>query len=90
MRKTSGTKTIRERLKAAKLMGGRRATNTFLKRFGITATDTDQCFRFVVPGGDFIVLEGPVGTKTIAASCGIAMARIAISDCPPGAKARKA
>ena len=40
MRKTSGNKTIRERLKAAKLMGGRRATNTFLKRFGITATDT--------------------------------------------------
>jgi hypothetical protein len=40
MRKTSGNKTIREKLQAAKLMGGRRATNTFLKTFGITATDT--------------------------------------------------
>ena len=40
MRKTSGNKTIKDRIAAAKLMNGRRATNTFLKKFGITATDT--------------------------------------------------
>ena len=40
MRKTSGNKTIKERIAAAKLMGGRRATNVFLQKFGITHTTT--------------------------------------------------
>ena len=36
MRKTSGNKTIRQRIKAAKLMNGKRATKYRLKLFEIT------------------------------------------------------
>ena len=40
MRKTRGTKTIKEKVTMAKIMGGRRATDVFLQKFGITHTDT--------------------------------------------------
>ena len=39
MRKTSGNKTIRQRMKAAKLMNGTRATKDRLKVFGFTTDD---------------------------------------------------
>ena len=40
MRKTSGNKTIRQKIKAAKLMNGKRATKDRLKNYGITINNT--------------------------------------------------
>ena len=40
MRKTGNAETLKDKTTIAKLMHGRRAMNTFLQKFGITAMDT--------------------------------------------------